>query len=82
MAREEVTDHPLKPLVVSVTESRITKRFGGSTTASSTDSSTPSRTPTQLVFDPLGAALDGTDPLSQFAKQDMDPLSKMATDAV
>ncbi|XP_046994763.1 VPS35 endosomal protein-sorting factor-like isoform X1 [Schistocerca americana] len=72
---EEVTDHPLKPLVVTMTESRIARRTLGGSTASSTGSSTP--TPTQ---DPLGVALDGSDPLSQFAKQEMDPLSKMAAD--
>lgn len=75
-ASEEVLDHPLKPLVVTVMESRMVRRaFGGSTT-SSTGSSTP--TPT---LDPLGAALDGSDPLSQFASQEMDPLSKMAAAA-
>lgn len=67
---------------MSVTESKITKRFGGSTTTSSTDSSTPIKTPTQPVLDPLGAALEGSDPLSQFAKQEMDPFSKMASEAV
>ncbi|KAK7873878.1 hypothetical protein R5R35_005739 [Gryllus longicercus] len=75
-ASEEVLDHPLKPLVVTVTESRVVRRaFGGSTT-SSTGSSTP--TPT---LDPLGVTLDGSDPLSQFACQEMDPLSKMAADS-
>nr|CAD7444955.1 unnamed protein product [Timema bartmani] len=72
---EEVSEHPLKPLVVTMTESRVTKRTLGGSTASSTGSSTP--TPT---LDPLGAALDGSDPLSQFVRQEMDPLSKMAAD--
>ncbi|XP_068081598.1 VPS35 endosomal protein-sorting factor-like isoform X2 [Anabrus simplex] len=58
-----------------VTESRVTKKVLGGSTTSSTGSSTP--TPT---LDPLGAALDGSDPLSQFARQEMDPLSKMAVD--
>jgi hypothetical protein len=30
----------------------------------------------------LAAALEGTDPLTQFAHQEMDPLSKMAADMV
>jgi hypothetical protein len=32
------------------------------------------------MVDPLGAALDGGDPLSQFAREEMDPLSKMAAE--
>lgn len=72
---EEVSDHPLKPLVVTVTESRVTRRNLGGSTTSSTSSSTP--TPT---LESLAAALEGTDPLTQFAHQEMDPLSKMAAD--
>ncbi|PSN36151.1 UPF0505 protein [Blattella germanica] len=72
---EEVSDHPLKPLVVTVTESRVTRRTLGGSTTSSTGSSTP--TPT---LESLAAALEGTDPLTHFARQEMDPLSKMAAD--
>ncbi|XP_063225001.1 VPS35 endosomal protein-sorting factor-like isoform X2 [Bacillus rossius redtenbacheri] len=70
---EEVSDHPLKPLVTTVTESRVMRKMLGGSATSSTGSSTP--TPT---LDPLGVALDGCDPLSQFARQELDPLSKMA----
>lgn len=72
---EEVSDHPLKPLVVTVIESRVTRRTLGGSTTSSTGSSTP--TPT---LESLAAALEGTDPLTHFARQEMDPLSKMAAD--
>ncbi|RZF44922.1 hypothetical protein LSTR_LSTR013788 [Laodelphax striatellus] len=66
---EEVHDHPLKPMTITVSETRgASKRLG-------TGTSTP--TPS-LVMDPLGAALDGSDPLSQFAK---DPLTSDAWDA-
>lgn len=44
---------------------------------SSTGYSTPS-----TILEPLGLALEGTDPLTQFAKEDMDPLSKIALDSV
>lgn len=65
-----------------MSESRSTRRLASST--SSTGSSTPS-TPQQrrsvaAIVDPLGAALDGGDPLSQFAREEMDPLSKMAAE--
>ncbi|KAF4523437.1 hypothetical protein B566_EDAN010370 [Ephemera danica] len=66
-----------------VSEGRSSRRITSS--ASSTGSSTPS-TPQQRrsvaasIVDPLGAALDGGDPLSQFAKEEMDPLSKMAAE--
>lgn len=63
--------------LVQVTESRVTRRNLGGSTTSSTSSSTP--TPT---LESLAAALEGTDPLTQFAHQEMDPLSKMAADMV
>lgn len=86
---EEVVDHPLKPLTITVQESKIRKRVGGSSTTSSTSSSvsgTPRKVSTTLTWGgagdplsalhPLSSALDGIDPLSQFAA--MDPLSQMA----
>jgi hypothetical protein len=63
--------------LVQVTESRVIKRTIGGSTTSSTGSSTP--TPT---LESLAAALEGTDPLTHFARQEMDPLSKMAADMV
>ncbi|XP_021918699.1 UPF0505 protein C16orf62 homolog isoform X2 [Zootermopsis nevadensis] len=56
-------------------ESRVIRRTIGGSTTSSTGSSTP--TPT---LESLAAALEGTDPLTHFARQEMDPLSKMAAD--
>lgn len=58
-----------------------------SSTGSSTGTPTPTHAPppvTNLFSDPLlgNASFDGSDPLSQFAKQDLDPLSKMAADEV
>jgi len=68
LQREEVLDNPLKPNVVVVSESRR----GGGSMVTSTSVSTP--TP---VLDPLTVALDGSDPLSQFAAS-QDPLSILA----
>lgn len=34
------------------------------------------------ALEPLGLALEGTDPLTQFAKEEMDPLSKTTLDSV
>ncbi|XP_078691603.1 VPS35 endosomal protein-sorting factor-like isoform X1 [Branchiostoma floridae x Branchiostoma belcheri] len=60
----ETTDyHPLKPMTVTVTESKAKKTGGG-------------KAETEFV-DPLSSSLDGTDPLSMFAAENvvMDPLS-------
>ncbi|XP_055850032.1 VPS35 endosomal protein sorting factor-like [Episyrphus balteatus] len=68
-------EHPLKQM--TVVESKGTRRSGNGSLSSSRTSSTLS------LIDPLGMALDGSDPLSQFARQEqelMDPLSQMATD--
>ncbi|XP_054284650.1 VPS35 endosomal protein-sorting factor-like [Macrosteles quadrilineatus] len=75
LPREEVLDNPLKSNVVVVSESKGASRRGGSTVTS-----TGSSTPTPPVLDPLTVALDGTDPLSQFAAS-QDPLSVMATES-
>lgn len=82
---EEALDHPLKPLVVMMSETRVVKlRTIGGSTASSTRSSTPTPTQSSTVYsmDPLGAALEGTDPLSQLVNQQkLDPLSAMAAES-
>lgn len=79
--KEEVSDHPLKPMTIAVNDCRITRRLGGNSPGNM-DLFSSSRIPTGIVLDPLGAALDGTDPLSQFAKQELDPLSETALDNV
>ncbi|KAG8229039.1 hypothetical protein J437_LFUL007594 [Ladona fulva] len=77
---EEVTDHPLKPLVVTVTETRVARKVMIGSAGSSTGSSTPISTTqpfqgrgsgvnAQLPIDPLSSALEGGDPLSQFMKE-------------
>ncbi|XP_019615665.1 PREDICTED: UPF0505 protein C16orf62 homolog isoform X2 [Branchiostoma belcheri] len=60
--RETTDYHPLKPMTVTVTESKA-KKTGG-------------KAETEFV-DPLSSSLDGTDPLSMFAAENvvMDPLS-------
>ncbi|XP_046397900.1 VPS35 endosomal protein-sorting factor-like isoform X2 [Ischnura elegans] len=94
---EEVSDHPLKPIVVTVTDSRVARKVFGGSAGSSTGSSTPtagiaafqSRSSSISALgptDPLSSALEGSDPLSQFAKEqeskdaELDPLSKMAAE--
>lgn len=69
----EAINHPLKPTTVIITD-RTSKRNVGS--VPSTGYSTPSS-----ILEPLGLALEGTDPLTQFAKEELDPLSQMALDA-
>ncbi|XP_075221178.1 VPS35 endosomal protein-sorting factor-like isoform X2 [Lycorma delicatula] len=50
-------------MTITVSEARgLTKR-----SSNGSSNSTPAPTPSSFVMDPLGAALDGTDPLSQFA---------------
>uniref|UniRef100_T1JKK3 VPS35 endosomal protein-sorting factor-like n=1 Tax=Strigamia maritima TaxID=126957 RepID=T1JKK3_STRMM len=80
VSREEVTEHPLKPMVSMVTDSRLLRKLSTSTlgSASSSGTSTPRKVPVGLV-DPLNLAFEGSDPLSQFVAE-MDPLSKMASE--
>lgn len=60
-------------------DSKGTRKVGGGSVASNASS----RTSSTLSLDPLSLALDGTDPLSQFAKQEaMDPLSQMVAEYV
>lgn len=56
-------------------ESRGTKKMGGNSNMSSMESST-------LSLEPLSLALDGIDPLSQFAQESIDPLTQMAAEYV
>lgn len=69
-----------------MSESRVIKlRTVGGSTTSSTRSSTPTPTQSSSVYsmDPLGAALEGSDPLTQLAtQQKLDPLSAMAAESV
>jgi len=55
-------------------------------TGSSTGTPTPTHTPIPAnpLSDPLLShpSLDGSDPLTQFAREELDPLSKMAADEV
>lgn len=55
-------------------------------TGSSTGTPTPTHTPVPAnpLNDPLLShpSLDGSDPLTQFAREELDPLSKMAADEV
>ncbi|XP_063972695.1 VPS35 endosomal protein-sorting factor-like isoform X1 [Diachasmimorpha longicaudata] len=82
---EETLEHPLKPSIISTIESgRLGLRRGtlrSTSTTSSTGTPTPTHTPSSLI-DPLSnpSTLDGSDPLTQFSKEELDPLSKMAAD--
>lgn len=55
---------------------------GAAKRSGSTGTSTESSTPTAPVLEPLGTALDGSDPLSQFCHQNQDPLSVIADEVV
>ncbi|XP_001604914.2 VPS35 endosomal protein sorting factor-like [Nasonia vitripennis] len=87
---EEANDHPLKPVTVTVMDGRSAIRRGTLRSTTSTSSSTRTPTPTQTtvpvnigsIADPLSShsSLDGSDPLTQFVREEMDPLSKMASD--
>ncbi|XP_055549188.1 VPS35 endosomal protein sorting factor-like [Wyeomyia smithii] len=73
----KVFDHPLKQSTITVLESKGT-RIKTINNISESNSGTSST----LSLDPLSLALDGEDPLSQFARQDsaQDPLSQMAAE--
>ncbi|KAK2169423.1 hypothetical protein LSH36_10g11082 [Paralvinella palmiformis] len=73
--REETSSHPLKGITVTVTESKLRKQ--GKVSRSSSISSQASAS----SQDPLSSALDGSDPLSQFAAQASDPLSRIAAES-
>ncbi|XP_077979506.1 VPS35 endosomal protein-sorting factor-like [Glandiceps talaboti] len=74
---EPVTDHPLKPMTITVTESKVKKTGKGSSKKESNTSSLLDPLSGALEgSDPLTSAFDGTDPLSAFA----DPLSQAAAE--
>lgn len=86
---EETVDHPLKPVIITLIDGRNSTRRNAlrsnTSTNSSTGVSTPIHTPVPmnpLLSDPLLShpSLDGSDPLTQFAREELDPLSKMAAD--
>ena len=67
---------------------RGTLRSAQSSSSSTTRASTPTHTNVSTIIgssgDPLSShsSLDGSDPLTQFVREEMDPLTKMATDEV
>lgn len=79
-------------MVYQVMDGRSAIRRGTLRSTTSTSSSTRTPTPTQTtvpvnigsIGDPLSShsSLDGSDPLTQFVREEMDPLSKMACDEV
>ncbi|XP_058453184.1 VPS35 endosomal protein sorting factor-like isoform X2 [Malaya genurostris] len=73
----KVFDHPLKQSSITILESKGTR-----TKASSIIGETNSGASSTISMDPLSLALDGEDPLSQFARQESthDPLSQMAAE--
>ncbi|KYM95630.1 UPF0505 protein C16orf62 like protein, partial [Cyphomyrmex costatus] len=84
---EEATEHPLKPVVITLIDGRSAVRrsaLRSTSTSSSTGTPTPTHVPIPAnpLNDPLLShpSLDGSDPLTQFAREELDPLSKMAAD--
>lgn len=65
LPKTETVDHPLKMTVVTVTD-RVARKL-------SSGHSTPS-----VISESLSLPFEGTDPLSQFAKEELDPLSQFA----
>ncbi|ETN59685.1 esophageal cancer associated protein [Anopheles darlingi] len=93
----KVFDHPLKQSTITVLECRGTRTkvsmiatgaAAGAAAANSNNSLNPmvaAAATTTLSLDPLSLAFDGSDPLSQFAKQQetslgKDPLSRMVAE--
>ncbi|XP_012275161.1 UPF0505 protein C16orf62 homolog isoform X2 [Orussus abietinus] len=82
---EEVTVHPLKPAMIQMVDGHGGKQVSlhGITGSTSMGTPTLSYIPiNNLATDPLlnHSSLDGSDPLTQFAREDTDPLSKIAAD--
>jgi hypothetical protein len=70
---------------MQVSESKSIRKMGSSSNSivsSTSGSPQPRRSVSAILTDPLGSALEGTDPLSQFAKEETDPLFRMAADNV
>uniref|UniRef100_A0A8W7Q563 VPS35 endosomal protein-sorting factor-like n=1 Tax=Anopheles coluzzii TaxID=1518534 RepID=A0A8W7Q563_ANOCL len=84
----KVLDHPLKQSTITVLESRGTRSGKVPVAANGISlgsSNTAAMSAATLSLDPLSIAFDGSDPLSQFAKQQVtslgkDPLSRMAAE--
>ncbi|XP_011503755.1 PREDICTED: UPF0505 protein C16orf62 homolog [Ceratosolen solmsi marchali] len=81
---EEVIEHPLKPVTVTM----IDGRCGTKRNLININSSLRTPSPVQTVSINIGSvgnnisshsSLDGSDPLTQFMKEEMDPLSRMAS---
>lgn len=82
---EEALEHPLKPVVITLIDGRSgIRRNVLRSTSSGSSAGTPTHTaiPTNSLGNPIlsHSSLDGSDPLTQFAKAELDPLSKMAAD--
>ncbi|XP_017471583.1 PREDICTED: UPF0505 protein CG8202 isoform X1 [Rhagoletis zephyria] len=77
-------EHPLKIQTVTVVESKGTKQTSKDNRSSfSSNASSRASSSISLITEPLGSTLDGTDPLSQFARQEQelkDPLAQMSTE--
>ncbi|XP_054747031.1 VPS35 endosomal protein sorting factor-like isoform X2 [Anastrepha obliqua] len=77
-------EHPLKIQTVTVVESKGTKQILKDNRGSfSSNASSRASSSISLLTEPLGSALDGADPLSQFARQEQelkDPLSNTSYD--
>ncbi|XP_012161991.1 UPF0505 protein CG8202 isoform X2 [Ceratitis capitata] len=77
-------EHPLKVHAVTVVESKGTNQcFKDNQSSFSSTNSSRASSSVSLLAEPLSSAFDGTDPLSQFARQEhelKDPLSQMATE--
>lgn len=73
----EALRHPLEQVVVKMVESKGTRRMN-----TNNSSNTSSRSSSIIALDPLSAAFDGIDPLSQFIREseNADPLSLMAAE--
>ncbi|KAJ8664206.1 hypothetical protein QAD02_024471 [Eretmocerus hayati] len=87
---KETNDHPLKPVSIAVVDTRSAIRRTKLQSTISSDASTRTPTPTKStvpvnissVGDPLSghSSLDGFDPLTQFIREEVDPLTKISTD--
>ncbi|CAH0380995.1 unnamed protein product [Bemisia tabaci] len=66
---QTTSDHPLKSAII---ERKLSHTPSAKVTNNVSDSTT--------IVEPLGVSLDGSDPLSSFAKLTYDPLSKIAAD--
>ncbi|XP_076242977.1 VPS35 endosomal protein-sorting factor-like [Calliopsis andreniformis] len=84
---EEATDHPLKPVTITLIDGRSgikrsTLQNTNVATLVNTQLSVHGPISGNPLPDPLlnCSSFDGSDPLSQFAQEELDPLSKMAAD--